>query len=129
MKDGVTRFKTGAIRDDQSGKFDIAEYMSPLALGRFYEWMRKSAEKYGAGNWRKGIPPDSALKSLRRHLWLVDLKEYGVDLEPDTDHLAAAMFNIMIKLHDEEVEKLKLAPEKYHNYPLGSFNEEICRKV
>lgn len=125
----VTKFETGAIRDTQDGKFDIGEYISPLALARLYAHMQKNAKKYGAGNWRKGIPTESAKQSKRRHDWVIEMEEYGVVLEPDSDHLAGAWFNIMQRLHNEEIEKLKkMKPgDLYYGYPLGSFDEDRCR--
>lgn len=126
----VTTFPTGAIRDSQENKFDLAEYLSPLVIARFAEYMQKNARKYGAGNWRKGIPESSALQSKRRHSLLVDLGEYGVELEPETDHLCGELFNVMVKLHEEEVAKLRsLKPgDKIYGYTLGSFDEDKCRK-
>jgi hypothetical protein len=125
----ITNFSSGAIRDSQDGKYDIAEYISHHMLHRYYEHMHKSAVKYGAGNWRKGIPKESGWKSLRRHIFQADLWEveravmcknrhitvpeaveyFGGtyeclrcgELVPFEDHLAAAIFNINIIMHDE----------------------------
>lgn len=119
-------FTTGAIRDDDDNKFDFGEYFSPLAYARFAEHMRKSAKKYGAGNWRKGIPEEEALKSKRRHAWQTDMAEYGIVLEPEIDHLASEMFNIMIKMHEEEMARIKnLKPgDKLYGYEFGGLREE-----
>lgn len=126
----MREFETGAHRDDDTEKFDLAEYLSPLAIARFAVYMQKNALKYGAGNWRKGIPEEEGLKSKRRHSLLTDLSEYGVVLEPETDHLCGEFFNIMIKLHEEEVAKIKnLKPgEKLYGYEFGGFDEQKCRK-
>lgn len=71
--------------------------ISPYALMRVGEHMRKGAEKYGEHNWEKGIPNSVCLASATRHI----LKyEAGYT---DEDHLAAAVFNIMAMIHNEEV--------------------------
>jgi len=113
------------VRDVDTDKFDFGEYFSPLAYARFAIHMRKSAKKYGAGNWRKGIPQQEALKSKRRHAWQVDMAEYGVVIEPETDHLASEMFNIMIKMHEEELEKIKkLKPgDNLYGYEFGGLKK------
>lgn len=125
----VTTFKSGAIRDDQSGKFDFAEYFSPLALARFSLHMQKNAKKYGTGNWRKGIPTSSALRSKRRHAWLIDMQEYGIRLEEETDHYAGEMFNMMIKMHEEELTKIKRLKkgETLYGYTFDNFDEAKTR--
>jgi len=113
----IRNFDTGAVRGS-SGKLDFVEYMSTLALGAYGEHMRKSAEKYGAGNWLKGIPADEYMKSLRRHLWIIDIKEQtGIQLEPETDHLASCMFNIMGAMHERELLKLQEQDTAY-GYPV-----------
>ena len=65
------------------------------------------AEKYGEGNWRKGIPVSSYEESLCRHIsqYFRNKYENGND-EKDKDHLAAAIFNIEGIMHAEEMEKL-----------------------
>jgi Domain of unknown function (DUF5664) len=105
-KPAIHHFGTGAVRDTQTGKPNFYECMSPLAYWRFGEYMAKASAKYGEDNWTKGIPIDSYMKSLERHL--VKLKaelKYGIHLEPGVDHAAAIMFNIMGLMHQQEVAK------------------------
>jgi hypothetical protein len=120
-KDKVRKFDTGAVRDS-GGKFDFVEYMSTLAMARYAEHMKKNAIKYGAGNWLKGIPYSEFMKSLRRHLWIIDVQEQtGVQIEPETDHFGAAMFNLMGAIHEQEILKLKDSDE-YFGYPIDKTN-------
>lgn len=118
-KEEIRDFSTGARRGC-GGKFDFAEYMSSLAMARYGEHMKKAATKYGSGNWLKGIPEQEFLKSLRRHLWIIDIKEQtGVQLEPETDHLSACLFNIMGAIHEQEIQKLKDV-DSYYGYEIDN---------
>ena len=102
----ITKYKTGAIRDDRTGK---PNYMavSFTARHRYVIYMTKMAEKYGEGNWRKGIPVESYEESLLRHIsqYFRNKYESGND-EKDKDHLSAAIFNIEGIMHAEEMDKL-----------------------
>ena len=106
-----THFATGAQRDTQDGKPNFYECMSPFAYWRYGLYMDKASAKYGPDNWTKGIPIESYIKSLERHL--VKLKaelKYGIELEPGIDHAAAIMFNIMGLMHEQEMAKRKDTP-------------------
>lgn len=108
----ITKFKTGAIRDTQEGKLDFTETLSWTALNRYMKYMTSKKEKYGSGNFKKGIPIDSYERSLIRHLdkYMRNKFENGND-ELDQDHLAAMVFNIFGIMHEEEQIKLT-KPEK-----------------
>lgn len=113
-----TQFDTGAVRDTQAGKPNFLECMSPFTMHRYGAYMAKASAKYGEDNWTKGIPPESYLKSLERHL--MKLKEefkFGFTREPGVDHAAAIMFNIMGFIHEEEVKRLGL---RGHSEPVAS---------
>ena len=103
----ITKFTSGAIRDSQTGKPDFTETISWTAHHRFAVYMTGKKEKYGAGNFKKGIPTDSYEKSLIRHLdkYMRNKYENGQD-EPNEDHLAAIRFNVDGIMHNEEQEKL-----------------------
>lgn len=81
-------FSTGAVRDIQEGKGDMASipWESILRLSVHYE---NGAKKYDRWNFRKGIPVSSFIDSACRHL-----AKYQCGLD-DEDHLAAAAFNIL----------------------------------
>lgn len=83
-----TEFKTGAVRDVQRGKGDMASipWESVLRLSRHYE---DGAKKYDRWNYRKGIPVSSFIDSAFRHL-----AKYQCGMD-DEDHLSAAAFNIL----------------------------------
>lgn len=103
----VTKFKTGAIRDDQAGKIDFVETISFTAHHRYAKYMTSKKVKYGSGNFKKGIPTESYEQSLLRHIdkYFRNKYENGND-EPEEDHLAAARFNLDGLMHNEEQEKL-----------------------
>lgn len=91
-------FDTGAVRDDAGDK-PRPDLISPFFLERLGEHMRKGAIKYDEWNWAKGIPNSRCYASLMRHL-----TKFSQGLR-DEDHLAAAAFNLMAIIHNEEVAK------------------------
>lgn len=104
----VTKFETGAIRDTQEGKIDFTETISFTAHNRYAKYMTGKKIKYGAGNFKKGIPIDSYEKSLLRHIDKYFRNKYeGGNDEPLEDHLSAMRFNIDGIMHEEEMAKLK----------------------
>ena len=90
IKDSGERreFETGAVRDMQEGKGDMASlpWEALLRLSKHYE---NGAKKYVRWNYRKGIPISSFIDSACRHLAKY---QSGMD---DEDHLAAAAFNVL----------------------------------
>lgn len=98
----VRTFTTGAIRDVEEGKEDYIETISWTAFKRYAEYMTGKKKKYGAGNFKKGIDPESYERSLVRHLskYLINKHEFG-GLEEGEDHLAAMIFNIFGLMHEE----------------------------
>jgi len=102
----ITKFATGAIRDSQEGKPDYVETLSYTALNRYIRYMTGKKAKYGAGNFKKGIPIESYEKSLMRHIdkYMRNKYEYGDD-EKDEDHLGAIIFNVFGIMHEEERKK------------------------
>ena len=102
----MRKFKSGAVRDDATGKEDYIETFSWTAQKRFAGYMTDKKTKYGEGNFKKGIPTESYEKSLVRHLqkYLANKYESGTD-EIDEDHLSAMRFNIDGLMHNEEMKK------------------------
>lgn len=107
MKKKITKYKTGAIRDDRTGKPNYL-CVSFTARHRYVIYMTAMAEKYGEGNWRKGIPTNSYEESLLRHISQYFRNKYeGANDEPEKDHLSAAIFNLEGIMHNEETLKKK----------------------
>lgn len=100
-----TQFETGAVRDVSHGKPNFYECMSPFAMWRYGEYMEKAGQKYGEDNWIKGIPIESYMKSLERHLLKLKMElKYGI-IKEEGDHASAILFNIMGLIHEQEMEK------------------------
>jgi hypothetical protein len=89
------RFVSGAVRDVRIGKgrFDL---LPMFALTRLAGLLEKGCEKYGARNWEKGMGQTTFLDSALRHL-----AQHMIGLQ-DEDHLAAAAFNVMAALDQDE---------------------------
>ena len=83
-------FKTGAVRDAQSGKgrYDLVLSLDHM-LYRLARHFENGAVKYGDDNWRKGLPLRRFIDSAFRHL-----SKYAAG-ETDEDHLVAAIWNLM----------------------------------
>jgi ribosomal protein L22 len=94
-------FKSGSIRDDDDTKEDYIETISWTAFKRYAQYMTSKKKKYGAGNFKKGIPVESYEQSLVRHLqkYLANKYENGDD-EKGEDHLSAMVFNIFGIMHE-----------------------------
>jgi|SRR6056297_1582541 len=97
------KFKTGAIRDDDSDKEDYTETISWTAFKRYAQYMTGKKKKYGSGNFKKGIDIDSYEQSLLRHVqkYMENKYEDG-QVEREEDHLSAMVFNIFGIMHEEE---------------------------
>lgn len=98
----ITKFDTGAIRDSQEGKETYVETVSFRALRRFATYMTGKKKKYGAGNFKKGIPIENYEESLWRHVIKYFENKYeGGTVEKEEDHLAAIVFNTFGIMHEE----------------------------
>ena len=98
----ITRFKKGAIRDTQTDKEDYIETISWRAFKRYAKYMTSKKSKYGAGNFKKGIPIWSYERSLVRHVQkYLENKYEGGKVEVKEDHLAAIVFNVFGIMHEE----------------------------
>lgn len=102
----LTHYDTGAKRDNAEGKEDYIETTSWLAMQAYARYMTAKAKVYGSGNWRKGIPVESYEQSLMRHIQKYLANKYdGANLEPNEDHLCAALFNLQGLIHEREKAK------------------------
>lgn len=83
----IRKFETGAVRDSNANK-PLIHTLLGYTRQRFGYHMAKNANKYGEGNFMKGIPTEAYLESMDRHL--------AAYMEGDRseDHLAAILFGI-----------------------------------
>lgn len=102
----MRKFKSGATRDTEQGKFDYEGFLSPLVLERFGEYMHKhrvqpDGSLRDSDNWQKGIPKDAYMKSGWRHFfdWWKEHRGIG-SREGLEDAICALMFNAMGYLHE-----------------------------
>ena len=99
----VRKFTTGAIRDLDDTKEDYIETISWIAMRRYAQYMTGKKSKYGAGNFKKGIPVESYEQSLVRHVQKYLANKYeGQDIEKQEDHLSAILFNVFGIIHEEQ---------------------------
>jgi hypothetical protein len=102
---------TGSRRDLDEGK-PRPDLISPFLKLRLGNQLGLGAVKYGEHNWSKGQSSARARASLERHLMEADM---GLEEE---DHLSAALFNIMIMVHNQEMKKLGILPAGLDNWPV-----------
>ena len=82
-----TAFDTGAVRDSMKGKGlpSMIPTCAIMAMARRFE---DGATKYGADNWRKGIPTSRYCDAAYRHLMQCR------DGDVTEDHFGAVLWNI-----------------------------------
>jgi len=116
----MRKFKSGSVRDSEDNKEDYTETISWIALKRYAQYMTSCQKKYGKGNWIKGIPSDSYERSLLRHIQkYLSNKYYRAKIEPvepEIDHLSAALFNIQGLIHNEEIKKTENKKNRRDKY-------------
>lgn len=112
VKDSGTRqeFGTGAKRDIQTGKgrYDL---LPPLAIRRIAKHYENGARKYGDRNWEKGMPMSRYADSALRHLFAY------IEGMRDEDHLAAAVWNGLAMIHQEEMIERGLLSAELNDLP------------
>lgn len=112
MTSEIRTFSNGATRDSETGKLDYEGFLSPYALEAFAKYMdRHRLQTDGtlrpSDNWQKGIPIESYMKSMWRHMfsmWKVyrggrvfdERDEHEVDM---IESACGVMFNAMGYLH------------------------------
>lgn len=101
----MTKHKTGAVRESHDDK-PALELISPFAELRLGAWLAKGAKRYARRNWERGLPLESTLASLKRHV-----AKFQAGYE-DEDHLAAIMCNAMFLLHTQEMIKRGVLPKE-----------------
>jgi hypothetical protein len=119
-------FESGAIRDSEEGKEDYTETISWTAMKRYAQFMTKNKEKYGAGNFKMGMPIDAYERSLIRHLqkYMENKYERG-QTEVEGDHLSAMLFNIFGIIHEEEMAIKQEAIDKEVAITLEEIRQDL----
>lgn len=89
------KFATGAARSNAKGRgrFDLLPYWGLMAAAQRFEM---GVEKFGANNWRRGMPMSRLLSSMRRHA--MQISEDGAE-----DHVGAVLFNALVYAHQREL--------------------------
>ncbi len=103
----MREFESGATRDDDDDKLDPEGFLSPFVLKRYCEYMhehRKQADgtMRNSDNWQKGIPLDTYMKSMFRHmmdLWM-DHRVFHQSAPLREEMLCAIIFNASGYLHE-----------------------------
>lgn len=100
----LKEFETGSVRENDDHKPDYVEALSYTALNRYVRFMTSKKTKYGANNFKKGIPIESYERSLMRHIDKYFRNKYeGGDDEKGDDQLSAILFNVFGIMHQEEI--------------------------
>lgn len=110
-------FKTGANRNPKENELDYEGFLSPIVLQSFAKYMHKNrfladGSTRNSDNWQKGIPFESYMKSLLRHLedvWLIhdgypELARSGLE-----EALNGLIFNSMGYLFETLKEDIRLS--------------------
>ncbi len=100
-----TAFDTGAVRDSMKGK-GMPSMIPTCAIMAMAKRFEDGATKYGADNWRKGIPTSRYCDAAYRHLMQCR------DKDATEDHFGAVLWNMACWLWTvKAIEDNKLPPE------------------
>lgn len=112
------QFSTGAHRNSQAGKprYDL---IPAEALERVAQHFGDGAEIHGPDNWKKGITNDRFMASTMRHI-----ESYRLGRK-DEDHLAAAVWNLMCIMWNENQSEL----DSYTIVDGSTFNKKEDIKI
>lgn len=91
----MREFDTGAHRNDDTGKPKMS-LLPHAEINRVLERYRAGAEKFGAHNWKNGMPLSELYDSAQRHLMQWFMKDNS------EDHAAAAVWNILCAMWMEK---------------------------
>ena len=78
----IRKFESGASRNSNSGKFEYYKFINPINEFSFAKYMHSkryldNGELRDSDDWQKGIPQDSLLDSLTRHIKELELLHMG----------------------------------------------------
>ena len=104
----MRKFSSGATRNEDDESLDYEGFISPAVLVRYAQHMHKnryleSGELRASDNWQDGIPIDSYMKSLLRHVmdvWLHTRDKSQLTKEDLQTALCAVIFNASGYLHE-----------------------------
>jgi len=108
-------FETGAHRDEIKADFSA---ISHIGLRRLAETHYEGDEKYGRGNWRKGIPVHNLLSHAVGHIFKFI---WG---DRSEDHLGHAAWGIFAAMHFEET-----MPAMMYGLPSEGKAQEIIDSI
>jgi len=95
----MRQFATGAQRskDADDVRYDLIPQKS---LHRIAAVLKTGADRYGAHNWRRGLPIAGCLNHALRHIYLFLEGDKELDQDgKECDHLANASCNLLFVLH------------------------------
>lgn len=104
----IKEFASGAKRENKDNK-SRPDLISPYFQERLGFVLAKGAIEHEERNWEKGIPNESFLSSMERHLIAYKMsinKGISCNIPENDDHLGQMAFNLMGLIHNEEVEKI-----------------------
>jgi len=107
----MSHFTTGAVRDAMQNK-GLPSQMPMSALRAVSRRFEEGAQKYGRGNWEKGIPLSRYIDSIYRHLW--DF----MDGDQEEDHLSAVLWNAMCLYETKDKIDEEALPESLNDIGL-----------
>jgi len=104
----MLEFETGATRNRKENELAYEGFLSPLALKMFAEYMHEhrftaDGSVRDPDNWQKGMPLDSYMDSLLRHvmdLWLIHRGFASEARENLRSALSGLFFNVQGYMHE-----------------------------
>lgn len=114
-KPAMLNFETGANRNRKEEEIRYEGFLSPLAIRMFGEYMHKhrftaDGSVRDPDNWQKGIPLDSYMDSLWRHvmdLWLIHDGYPELAREDLESALSGLFFNVQGYMHETAKQQSK----------------------
>ena len=107
VDDGTMRaFDTGATRDTGEGKIDPEGFISPNVMLQYFKFMnmnrlQSDGQLRDSDNWQKGIPLDTYMKSMHRHLLEAWMEHRKIGTENgQMAALCGLLFNVMGYMHE-----------------------------
>lgn len=89
-------FESGATKEVKKGR-GKPSLIFPCLITRLAKWLELGGKNHGDRNWEKGLPSDSYLDALYRHVLAY---HFG---DRSEDHLAAMLFNVQGLIFNEEL--------------------------